>query len=140
MRPPEKIKHLFIKQWLKKADGDLKVAKTLFAGKAKFNDIICFHAQQAVEKYLKAYLTAKQTEFPKTHKIEDLPDLVAVTNPGLAALLNSTSNLSIYAVEFRYPGDYPKPKRKETRRAIELAEETRQRIVPELVKLKAGVV
>ena len=134
MRPPEEIKRLFIKQWLEKADGDLKVAKSLFSAKAKFNDIICFHAQQAVEKYLKAYLTAKQTEFTKTHKIEDLLDLVTVTNPGLATQLNSTSSLSVYAVEFRYPGDYPKPNRKEARRAIELAEETRKIIALEVGK------
>lgn len=37
-----------------------------------FPDIVCVHAQQAAEKYLKAYLVFLNLDFPKTHALEDL--------------------------------------------------------------------
>jgi HEPN domain-containing protein len=51
-----------------------------------FPDIICFYAQQAAEKYLKAYLVFLEKEFPKTHALEDLVLLTSVNDrlsPGL---------------------------------------------------------
>ena len=51
-----------------KADLDFKAAVRLSAD-AEFREVVGFHAQQAVEKYLKALLTQRQIEFPKTHVI-----------------------------------------------------------------------
>jgi len=42
--------------WLKKGERDLRVAMRELAQKEPFTDIVCFHAQQAAEKYLKGYL------------------------------------------------------------------------------------
>lgn len=63
----------------------------------------CFHAQQCIEKYLKGLLQERLTQFPKTHHLEKLVDLLPwdgvwdSLRPDLIAL-------NPYAVEFRYPG------------------------------------
>lgn len=49
---------------------------------------MAFHSQQSAEKSLKAFLTFRQTEFPKTHDIGELLALVAGTDAGLAASLH----------------------------------------------------
>jgi HEPN domain-containing protein len=62
----------YIKQWLLKADEDLLVVNTLIANNFSAKASICFHCQQAAEKYLKAFLIAHDKEFHKTHSIEYL--------------------------------------------------------------------
>ena len=62
-----------IREWLSKADNDLKNAvHTLTMGKECPTDTVCFHAQQCVEKYIKALLVFRATPFPKTHNIRVL--------------------------------------------------------------------
>ena len=58
-----------IRLWLAKAESDLKTAQILIKDKDPPTDSICFHAQQAVEKLLKAYLTYFDIKVPKTHDI-----------------------------------------------------------------------
>jgi len=53
-----------VKQWVRRADTDLRVAKRLLDD-VEEPWVITFHAQQAAEKYLKAYLTFKQIRFRK---------------------------------------------------------------------------
>ena len=62
----------YIEGWFLKADHDLLAAQKEFSSKEPLTDIICFHCQQCVEKYLKAYLTFHGKKFPKTHVLEDL--------------------------------------------------------------------
>lgn len=45
-------------------------------GKGCPADVVCFHAEQCVEKYLKALLTLKAIDFPKTHNIAELVALL----------------------------------------------------------------
>jgi HEPN domain-containing protein len=58
-----------IKKWILKAENDLKIAKDEMLTENPATDAICFHAQQCVEKYLKAYLISKDKEISKTHDI-----------------------------------------------------------------------
>lgn len=51
------MKEEIILRWLTKADNDLKAVKQLLTFDDVLADILSFHCQQAVEKYLKAYLT-----------------------------------------------------------------------------------
>ena len=55
--------------YIKKANDDFEVANTLLSQIKPKVDIICFHFQQFVEKYLKAYLVFKGIEPFKTHRI-----------------------------------------------------------------------
>jgi HEPN domain-containing protein len=56
--------------WLQLADEDLAMAR--LALEQGIYRQTCFHAQQAVEKALKALLLARQGTYPKTHSLEDL--------------------------------------------------------------------
>jgi HEPN domain-containing protein len=72
----------------------------------------CFHAQQCIEKYLKALLQENGTAFPKTHQLEKLIDLIAA-DPIWLTIRPLLVPLNSYAVNFRYPGysaDKPKLK------------------------------
>jgi HEPN domain-containing protein len=72
--------------------------------KISTNDLVCFLAQQSVEKYLKALLCETSIPFPKTH---DLNELAALLPEHLGYPENFSepiSRLDRYAVEFRYPG------------------------------------
>ena len=72
MKPPEQVKKEFTKGWLDKAENDYRTAQYLGASGADYVSSSVFHAQQAVEKYIKAYLVWYQIEFPKTHDIAAL--------------------------------------------------------------------
>jgi HEPN domain-containing protein len=60
-------------EWVKKAENDLKNASyTLELDDECPTDTVCFHAQQVVEKYLKALLVFSGIPFPKSRNIEDI--------------------------------------------------------------------
>ncbi len=92
------------KEWVEKAEGDYKAANVQWATNDPVYDDICFHAQQCVEKYLKAWLTEKEIDFPKTHDLEALAKLCMTTLPGLSTLMEVLRFLNAFAVEIRYPG------------------------------------
>ncbi len=107
MRPPEIVLRELVVQWLDKADSDLDAVEELSVHGDRFREIIAFHCQQAVEKYLKAFLVRHQVEFPKTHDIAKLVARCANIDEHLAAHLAHASVLTPYGVDARYPGDLP---------------------------------
>ena len=69
-----------VREWIVKADHDLTAAaQILKLGKAAPTDTVCFHAQQCVEKYLKAILVYRNLPFPRSH---DLRVLMAFSRGG----------------------------------------------------------
>jgi len=132
MRPPEEIKKILVSQWLHKAEQDMKAGEALLSADPPFLYPACFHAQQAAEKYLKAFLTWHQIEFPKTHNIERLLDLLKQAEPETAAALSEADELTPYGVDIRYPGDQPEPDLAATCRAVELARTVRDTVLPNL--------
>lgn len=62
----------------------------------------CFHAQQCVEKALKAVLTLHQVDFPRTHNLEVLAGLVVGLGVASPVPLMDLRRLNPYAVNFRY--------------------------------------
>jgi HEPN domain-containing protein len=67
-------------------------------------DIVCYHCQQCVEKYLKAYLIAQGSTPPRIHDLEDLLNLCALYDATLTARLPLVHVLNPYGVLIRYPG------------------------------------
>lgn len=59
-----------------KASHDLRAVEKLLPDGPL--DVACFHAHQAVEKYLKAYLQMHDVEFPRTHDLDALLDILAI--------------------------------------------------------------
>jgi HEPN domain-containing protein len=132
MRTPEQVKWDFVQQWLNRAHKDLVAGEMLLKGGFEDYENVGFHAQQAAEKYIKAFLVRHQIEFPKAHNIALLRQLVANVDPELAKSLAEADALTPYGVEFRYPGDLPSVSRDEGERAVRLAEETRDLILASL--------
>ncbi|HOX38879.1 MAG TPA: HEPN domain-containing protein [Candidatus Brocadiia bacterium] len=115
-------------EWVEKAENDLKnAAHTLRMGKECPSDTVVFHAQQCVEKYLKALLIWNSIEFPKTHDIEHLTGLMPTdVNHGLT--VEEQRILTSYAIAARYPGDQEMPSISEAREAVRLARRVRSAI------------
>ena len=67
-----------------------------------FSDAVFgFHAQQAVEKTLKAWLSLKGVRYPHTHDLMALLDALADSGENVAALLDLV-DLNLFAVQYRY--------------------------------------
>jgi HEPN domain-containing protein len=132
MRSPEGVKRGFVVQWIRSADGDLAAAKFLLSGGAEFARGAVFHAQQAVEKFLKAVLVWHQVEFPKTHDIGRLTDLLKTVDSGLADRVREASALTPYAIEARYPSDLSEPTLAEAREALSIATRVRDAVLRQL--------
>ena len=109
--------------WFGKARNDLVTARQTLLLETGPTDTVCFHAQQAAEKSLKAFLTATKQEFPKTHDLLRLLDLSLAHKPDLDRLREELADLAAYAVEVRYPGDWFEPTRGEAIAATDLAEQ-----------------
>ena len=131
MRHPEQVIADFVQQWLKKADLDLQAARLLCAGELTDYFVSGFHAQQAVEKYIKAFLVRHQIEFPKTHNIGRLRQLVARRDATLAERLERADVLTPYGVDMRYPEEFEVVSQKRAEQAVTLAEWVRAEILAE---------
>jgi HEPN domain-containing protein len=107
MKPPDEAKRDLVGQWVAKAEEDFLAADTLIASGAECADVIAFLSQQAAEKLLKAYLTWLQIDFPRTHDIGRLLDILAGADADTAERLANADALSDYGVEIRYPGELP---------------------------------
>jgi HEPN domain-containing protein len=93
-------------EWILKAEGDFATAgRELRARRAPNLDAACFHAQQAAEKYLKAYLQEHGTTFARTHNLIDLLEQCVPIDPSFGTQRPTLILLDQYAVRYRYPGD-----------------------------------
>lgn len=120
-------KLVIVREWVQKAENDLvNSVHALKLGDECPADTVCFHAQQCVEKYVKAALVAVDREFPKTHDIEKLlPMLPAKARPFLAKA--ELDHLAVYAIAARYPG-VGEVHVEEARTAVALAQRVREKI------------
>jgi len=95
------------------ADDDLVAVRALSEASQVSNAILGFHAQQAVEKALKAVLALHGVEFPFTHDLEGLLELCSSSAIGIPEHLADAGVLTPYGVRFRYgpidPGDLVDP-------------------------------
>jgi len=91
-----------------------------------------FHCQQAAEKFIKAYLTFRQTPFQKTHDLKDLGTACEDLDPTLGPALTPSFKLPQYAWRFRYPGAPYEPGVEEVELARALAQSVRDEILRRL--------
>ena len=116
-----------VREWAAKAENDLRSAAHLLRMDDCPTETVCFHAQQCVEKYLKALLAAQSVEFPKTH---DVGELTALLPPRLRPRLDDKEQdrLTDYATVTRYPGDYEPISLGEARQAVKIARRVRREV------------
>ncbi|MEW5767055.1 MAG: HEPN domain-containing protein [bacterium] len=110
-------------EWLLHAKSDLKLAK-LGIKQDVLPEQICFHAQQCVEKALKAILVFCKVDFPFTHDLEELLDTFEMAGILIPSELSDIGILTPYAVESRYPGYWGEILENDVTEAIALAEKT----------------
>jgi len=92
-------------EWVRKAEDDYRLAAAIHRGAEPFHDGVCFHCQQAAEKYLKALLEELRLPVPKTHDLEHLRILLVPHYPGLRPFGRGMRFLRQFGVDTRYPGD-----------------------------------
>lgn len=124
----------YVLRWCKKAESDLRAVRELLEAKTPLTDIICFHCQQAVEKYLKAFLTSQNIEAGRTHDIGYLLDLCAKRDNDFLGLLEKekASQLTDFAVDVRYPEEFYIPTIEETKEYFTLAIRVKEFILGKL--------
>ena len=124
----------YLKNWLKKADNDIKIIEhELMLPESEWvNDAICFHCQQAAEKYLKALLIFHESDVPKTHNIEYLQSLIKERHPDISEI--EVKDLSLFGVDIRYPDNFYQPTTEEVKYYTALVVKIR-----DIVKLKINI-
>ena len=81
------------------------------------SEVICFHCQQAAEKYLKAFIVYNDQEPPKTHDLTELVKLCSNYNADFSTLLQKCEYLIPFAIRTRYPSASD-PNDEETKRSL----------------------
>lgn len=118
--------------WLRKAENDwLNVQNNLASARIPW-DTVCFHAQQAIEKSLKALLLHRGIVPPRIHDLVDLLNASPADALALKRWLPDFRVLNGFAVKLRYEGADPAPG--QARAIVEHAGEIRQAILSRLQK------
>jgi len=93
-----------VNEWLQIAYEDYSAAIHLFETMhPKPLEIVCYHCQQSVEKSLKAYLCAKNSDIPKTHELSMLCQLCAESDRKFEGFFDACNEIELYATRTRYP-------------------------------------
>lgn len=123
-----------VQGWIQKADEDFEYAKESLEKGLEFYAQICFHLQQAAEKYLKAYIIAKNIDLKKTHDLIQLLKGCTKQDEEFNNLRGSVIELNSYYIETRYPDFIGIANEPDSKKAMEAAEE-----IASLVKSKLSL-
>jgi len=107
------------REWLNRARSNLAQAKA--KRKGVYLEDLCFDAQQAAEKAIKALLIKLDVNFPYVHDLAKLLTLVEKAGQEVPEPIKRAEELSRFAVFTRYPGIGPSIKEKEYRETVEIA-------------------
>ncbi|MBZ5566003.1 MAG: HEPN domain-containing protein [Acidobacteriia bacterium] len=119
--PPDPATIEDTRSWLKKAITDLRGATIDLEASPPLIEDALFHAQQAVEKALKALLTFHDRPFRKTHSLEELGEACLQIDAALRRIIDDAVPLTEYAWAFRYPGTPETPGLNEAQAALAVA-------------------
>ena len=101
----------YVRAWIDKAEQDRRAMKVLMEDADPLPEIACFHAQQCVEKYLKAFLTEHDRHVEKTHDLSDILSTCREVEPAFEQWEELCAELTPFAVHLRYPGIAETPSR-----------------------------
>lgn len=96
----------YINLWIQKADGDLKVAKRELQTQDPVLDAVCFHLQQAVEKYLKSFLSIFLKKIERTHNLAFLIEQCIQIDKDFIKYEEKFDRIAECGVEIRYPDTF----------------------------------
>ena len=109
----------YVSDWFARGDDDLKTAEILF--EEGIPNIICFHAQQAGEKYLKGFLAHHEKHVRKIHDLGTLLDACIIVDASFESLRDAVLFLGRFYIESRYPDDYVAFGREDAKRSFDAA-------------------
>ncbi len=115
-------------EWVKRGEWDWRSARLLVNAESPVPETACFHAQQAVEKILKAFLVSRGLVVARTHNLVALLDAAVEVEPSVADLKEACSLLTPYAVDLRYPRDFGSIDPEEAENAMAMMEQSWARI------------
>lgn len=115
-----------LEQWFEKADHDLTNASMILDLNPIILDIACFHCQQSVEKYLKAFLLYKGQELIKTHNLDILLKKCGNIDPDFFKF--DVKDMDDYAVSARYP-EFIAPELEEAKEYYQIALEVKSLVL-----------
>ena len=116
MKNPE-----YVKEWMRRARSNLARTEAGSVNEYIVFEDLCFDAQQAAEKSLKALCIAEGIIFSRTHNIGHLLELLDEADMFIPEDILVARSLTEYAVEMRYPGDYEEATEEEYRKALATA-------------------
>lgn len=102
MCPPERFPADDPREWLNRARSNLAMAKNRVPG--AYLEDLCFQAQQAAEKAIKAVMIRCNIEFPYVHHIARLLSLLEKRGERIPEMVTKAEELTPYALVTRYPG------------------------------------
>jgi HEPN domain-containing protein len=109
-------------EWIRRARSNLSRSRADRGLPDVLFEDLCFDAQQAAEKAIKAVLVLRGRRFPKTHDLAELLELVAATGVEVPPEVLEAKRLTPYAVAGRYPGVSEDASEEDHREALEIAE------------------
>ena len=122
-----------VKLWCMKADNDFKAGKDQLSTENPATDTVCFHMQQCVEKYLKAFLVYHGKEISRTHNLALLLQQCMALESSFEKMITLGAGiLTPYAVGTRYPDDFYMPTQPESQRAVAIAAEVRNFVLTKI--------
>jgi HEPN domain-containing protein len=95
-----------IREWIEKADEDFGFACSVIEDSSYYAQI-CFHFQQAAEKYLKAFIVAYELEFRKSHELLELLGICRAQDQTFASIEDECNYLNRFYIDTRYPVHWP---------------------------------
>jgi HEPN domain-containing protein len=127
---PDKKESLYPPDWVKKAQKDMERVNDRLKG-SDFEDA-AFHLQQALEKYLKAYLLSKGWKLKRIHDLEELLEEAIKHNSKLERFRKTCQKVSGYYLIDRYPFVTEAPSLKEIQTALREGEKIARFILKEM--------
>ena len=116
-----------IKEWITKGEADYRTAEREFAVPDGFNyDAVCYHAQQCIEKLMKALLIIHSVSPPKTHDLIVLQQLLPMLCTEELFKTKDLRYLSSSSISFRYPGD--SADKNDAEEALQICRELRKKL------------
>lgn len=94
------------REWLEKAEEDYGFACASIEGRDYFAQV-CFHFQQAAEKYLKTFIVANRLEFRAVHNLLELLQICRQKDAGIEKLQQPCRFLNPFYIDTRYPVHWP---------------------------------
>ena len=115
--------------WIKKAEHDfLSIQNNISAAETPW-DVVCFHAQQAAEKMLKAFIIYHGFTVEKTHDLIQLLSVCVNIESSLIVLESDCQELNYYSVSSRYPDDPYEPDESDGRKMADSAKRIRKSVL-----------